>query len=73
MATDSSGENSEIVTVTITVTDVNEAPTFSLGTEGGIEGVAADHPENSLDDSNPPVVDLTVSTYTATDPGGRQR
>ena len=61
-ATDSSGADSEIVTVTITVTDVNEAPTFSPGTEGGIEGMAADHVEATES--------LVVSTYTATDPEG---
>ena len=58
MATDSSGENSEIVTVTITVTDVNEAPTFTAETPA--PGMAADHAE--ANDA------LTVGTYTATDP-----
>ena len=58
MATDSSGENSAIVTVTITVTDVNEAPMFTAETPA--PGMAADHAEANDD--------LTVGTYTATDP-----
>ena len=63
-ATDSHGIDSATVTVTITVTDVNEAPTFT----GGIEGMAPDRREDSLDASTPPVVDLTISIYVATDP-----
>ena len=56
IATDSAGEASDSVTVTITVTDVNEKPTFSEGDSG----MAADHMENNEV--------LTVSTYTASDP-----
>ena len=59
-ATDSSGADSEIVTVTITVTDVNEDPTFT--TETPAAGMAADHAEATDD--------LMVGTYTATDPEG---
>ena len=59
-ATDSSGADSEIVTVTITVTDVNEDPTFT--TETPAAGMAADHAEDSDE--------LEVGTYTATDPEG---
>ena len=61
-ATDSHGiDSAPPVMVTITVTDVNEAPTFSAGTEG----MAADHQEKTG-----VVVDgeLNISTYAATDP-----
>ena len=59
-ATDSKGEDSAFVEVTITVTDVNETPTFTAGTEG----MAADYPENTEGE------DLNISTYTSTDPEG---
>ena len=56
-ATDSHGISSDPVTVTITVTDVNEnRRTFTAGTQG----MAADHREDTED--------LDISTYTATDP-----
>ena len=71
-ATDSSGAGSETVTVVITVTDLNEKPEFGIdGVNngfGGIAGMAPDHREDSLDADD--VVDLTISTYTATDPEG---
>ena len=65
-ATDSHGVDSATVTVTITVTDVNENPTFT----GGVEGMAPDRREDSVNASPPPAVDLTISTYVATDPEG---
>ena len=66
-ATDSSGADSATVTVVITVTDVNEEPTFGIdGADGGIAGMAPDHREDSLDADD--MVDLTISTYTASDP-----
>ena len=61
-ATDSHGIGTAVdVTVTITVNDVNEVPTFTAGDEG----MAADHPE---DLPEAPAADLVISTYTATDP-----
>ena len=69
VATDSHGIDSDTVTVTISVADVNEPPMFTIGIEGGIEGMAPDHREDSLSDS-PPQIDLTISTYVATDPEG---
>ena len=62
-ATDSHGVDSATVTVTITVTDVNEVPTFTAGTQG----MADDHQEKTGD-----VVEneLVISTYVATDPEG---
>ena len=72
IATDSAGVASSAgdanpVTVTITVTDVNEAPTFgaAVATEtppANTAGMAADHMEDNAV--------LTVSAYTATDPEG---
>ena len=59
-ATDSKGGDSDFVTVTITVTDVNESPTFSTGTEG----MADDHQED--------IENLVISTYTAADPEGAE-
>ena len=59
-ATDSAGGVSvPAVTVTITVTDVNEAPTFSAGPEG----MATDHTEGAT-------VIAPAATYTAADPEG---
>ena len=73
-ATDSSGDDSLPVTVVITVTDVNEKPEFGIdGVNdgfGGITGMAPDHREDSLDAGDNTMVDLTISTYTATDPEG---
>ena len=65
-ATDSSGADAD-ATVIVTVSDVNEKPTFgdedtTADPVENIAGMAADHSENA--DS------LTVSTYTATDPEG---
>ena len=65
IATDSAGIASDPVTVTITLDDVNEAPTFgaAVATEtppANTEGMAADHMEDNAV--------LTVSAYTATDP-----
>ena len=57
-ATDSKGGDSAFVEVTITVTDVNEMPMFTAG----MEGMAADHPEDNEGEG------LNISTYTATDP-----
>ena len=62
-ATDSHGIDSDTVEVTITVTDVNENPTFSAGTEG----MAADHQEKTGDVL---ANELDISTYTAMDPRG---
>ena len=54
-ATDSSG-GSDAVAVTIDVSEVNDDPMFTAGTEE----MAADHPENTAS--------LIISTYAATDP-----
>ena len=62
-ATDSHGVDSDDVTVTITVTDVNEAPTFTTSTEG----MAADHQEKTGDVGED---ELLIATYVATDPEG---
>ena len=62
-ATDSHGVDSATVTVTITVTDVNEAPTFTAGTQG----MADDHQEKTGDVEES---ELLISTYVATDPEG---
>ena len=62
-ATDSHGVDSATVTVTITVTDMNEAPTFSAGTEG----MADDHEEQTGDVEEE---ELLISAYVATDPEG---
>ena len=71
-ATDSHGISGDVVTVTITVTDVNEAPTFGAVNDEAtppvnIQGMAADHQEKTG-----PVTEneLVISTYTATDPEG---
>ena len=56
IATDSSGGDSTVVTVHITVTDLNEKPMFT----DGITGMAADHMENTPS--------LVISTYEASDP-----
>ena len=67
-ATDSAGETADTaVTVTITVTDLNEKPTFSAGAD-----MEADHAEGTTaidrDASTADTVDDAV--YTATDPEG---
>ena len=72
-ATDSSGDDSETVTVAITVTDVNEAPEFDnditfpadlpqaeQDLPRNTDEMAADHPENTES--------LDIAIYTATDP-----
>ena len=64
MATDSSGDSAQ-VTVLITVTDVNEDPEFptmGLTTPNPPAGMVADHVEDAAE--------LTLGTYTATDPEG---
>ena len=67
-ATDSAGEASDpAVTVTITVTDLNEKPTFSAEPTG----MAADHTEGGTDiDGDPDTDEVEPATYTATDPEG---
>ena len=73
MATDSSGGSAE-VTVTITVTNVNDAPEFGAVDDeatppGNTEGMAADHQEKT----GPEVAgELNIATYTATDPEGAE-
>ena len=64
-ATDPSGA-AATATVTIRVTNVNDKPMFTAG----IEGMAEDHREDSLTENDiaDSDVDLTVDTYTATDP-----
>ena len=66
-ATDSAGEAAASpVTVTITVTDLNEKPTFSEGAE-----MAADHAEGgTVIDGDPDTDDVQAAAYTATDPEG---
>ena len=67
-ATDSHGIGTvDDVTVTITVTDVNEAPTFGAVDAGqtppeNTMGMASDHPEN--------IAELDIAEYMATDPEG---
>ena len=67
-ATDSHGIDSATVTVTITVTDVNDAPTFGevdfrrATPPVNIQGMANDHREDT--------VSLVIAGYTATDPEG---
>ena len=67
-ATDSSG-GSGMTTVTITVADVNEAPTFGAVTADppvNTMGMAADHQEEGVDVTE----SLVIAGYTATDPEG---
>ena len=68
IATDSAGIASDPVIVTITLDDVNEAPTFTVG----IDGVAGDHVEGGTAlDADPSTADVVDEfTYTATDPEG---
>ena len=79
-ATDSHGVSSDTaadispVTVTITVTDVNEAPTFEDLDDAPVEplgqnteGMAADHQEKYGDEADE---ELNVASYSATDPEG---
>ena len=66
-ATDSHGISSEPVTVTVTVTDVNDAPTFGAVDDDAaipvnIQGMADDHREDTES--------LVIAAYTATDPEG---
>ena len=66
-ATDSAGGlSAPVVIVTITVTDVNEDPTFSAGPEG----MAADHTEGMTVIDAEPADGDQPATYTATDPEG---
>ena len=66
-ATDSAGEvSAPTVTVTITVTDVNDKPTFSTGPEG----MAPDHTEAATDAGATVIGAADYATYTATDPEG---
>ena len=73
-ATDSAGgESATDATVTITLLDVNEAPTFGAVSATAtppenILGMAADRPEEGV--GNTWTAPYTVSTYTATDPEG---
>ena len=66
-ATDSSGGDSADVTVTVTVTDLNENPTF-----GDVDANTTP-PENTVgmaDDFAENAASLDLGTYTATDPEG---
>ena len=67
-ATDSAGEDADTaVTVTITITDLNEKPTFTVG----VDDMEADHAEgNTAIDRDPGEADVQDATYTATDPEG---
>ena len=64
-AYDSSGVASNAVAVEISVTDINEVPTFSVSSPSGM---VADHLEDS--DTLTLAVDADTNTFTATDPEG---
>ncbi len=51
-------------TMTITVTEEDEAPIFTMGE------MAYDYSENKMTDADPPVDDLNVDTFAAYDPEG---
>ena len=71
-ATDSAGEDADTaVTVTITITDLNEKPTFTAG----VDDMEADHAEGNTaiyrdPDPDPDNADVQDATYAATDPEG---
>ena len=68
-ATDSAGEVADTaVTVSITITDLNEKPTFITA---GVDDMEADHAEgNTAIDRDPATDDVQDATYRATDPEG---